>query len=147
MKNIIAPIDLSPISRTVVEEAAAMARAFAAKLWIVHVAAPDPDFVGFRTGPQYIRDHRADVLKREHAALHEMRDAMIASGTDCEALLVQGPTSATILEEQEQLKADVIVMGSHGRSGLFKALIGSVCEQVLSESKVPVHIIPTRDRG
>lgn len=147
MKTILVPIDLSDISARVVEHAVRLSRAFKAELWLIHVAAPDPDFVGFRTGPQYVRDHRAEVLKQEHRELHELRDKLRADGVKAEALLVQGPTTETILEEAGDLDAELIVMGSHGRSGLFKALVGSVCEQVLRESRVPVYIVPAREQA
>ena len=62
MKNILVPIDLSPITDITVEFAARFAKGFGSKIWLVHVAAPDPDFVGFGTGPKYVRDQRADEL-------------------------------------------------------------------------------------
>ncbi|MCB0807798.1 MAG: universal stress protein [Flavobacteriales bacterium] len=144
MKTILVPIDLSDITSAVVEHAVQLGRAFDADLWLVHVAAPDPDFVGFRTGPQYVRDHRAEELRQEHRELHDLRDRLCADGVKAEALLVQGPTTSTILEEAADLGAELIVMGSHGRSGLFKALVGSVCEQVLQDSPVPLYIVPAR---
>ena len=145
MKTILVPIDLSDITPRVVDHAGRLARAFDAHLWLVHVAAPDPDFVGFKTGPQYVRDHRAEVLRQEHRDLHDLRDRLRADGLNAEALLIQGPTTESILEEAADLGAELIVMGSHGRSGLFKALVGSVCEQVLRDSPVPVCVIPARN--
>ncbi len=147
MKNILAPVDLSPVSQKVVERASEIARAFGARLWVVHVAAPDPDFVGFRTGPHYVREQRADVLRHEHVELQAIAERLRKAGVDTEALLVQGSTTETILEEAQRLKAEMLVMGSHGRSGLFKALVGSVCSQVLEDSPIPVLIIPARDRS
>ncbi|MCB0792827.1 MAG: universal stress protein [Flavobacteriales bacterium] len=144
MKNILAPIDLSAVSMSVIESAGLLAKALDAKLWIVHVAAPDPDFVGFSAGPRYVRTHRADILRHEHTEVQAMAERSRQQGVDAEGLLVQGPTTETILGESIHLKADLIVMGSHGHGALFKALVGSVCEQVLSGSKVPVMIIPAR---
>ncbi|MCB9170240.1 MAG: universal stress protein [Flavobacteriales bacterium] len=146
MKNILAPVDLSPISDTVLEQAGTLAKASGAKVWIVHVAAPDPDFVGFSTGPRYVREHRADTLRHEHTEIQAMADRLRAQGMDAEGLLVQGPTTETLLEEAERLKVDMIVMGSHGRGALFKALVGSVCEQVLGSARIPVLIIPSTER-
>ena len=67
-------------------------------------------------------------------------------GLQAEALLVQGPTTETLLEEVERLQIDLIVMGSHGRGGLYKAFVGSVSEQVLDKSPVPVLIVPSKER-
>ena len=146
MKNILVPVDFSSVGKKVINTAGTMAASMGAKLWLVHVAAPDPDFVGFKTGPTYVRDHLATVLRHEHAQLQSMAEELRAAGNDAEALLVQGPTTETLLDEAERLKADLIIMGSHGRSGLFKAFVGSVCEQVLSASRIPVLIVPSPDR-
>ena len=65
MKNILVCIDFHEQTKNLINKAAEIAKAFNAKLWLVHVAAPDPDFVGYDVGPQYIRDARADELKEE----------------------------------------------------------------------------------
>ncbi|NOR45584.1 MAG: universal stress protein, partial [Candidatus Delongbacteria bacterium] len=52
MKNILAPIDFSDVSEKVIFEAAEFAKAFSCKLWLLHVAAPEPDFVGYTVGPK-----------------------------------------------------------------------------------------------
>ncbi len=146
MKNILAVVDLSPVSGTVVERAAEIARGTGSRLWIVHVAAPDPDFIGFDAGPQHVRDQRAHHLRQEHLELQGIRDAWRERGVDAEALLVQGTTVDTILEEVDRLQADLLAMASHGRGGLFKALMGSVSEAVLKRVKVPVLIVPHPER-
>jgi len=146
MKNILAPIDLSPATRPVLDLASVLARNSGAKLWLTHVAAPDPDFVGFKVGPTYVREQRADILREEHAEIQALAAGLKEQGVDAEALLVQGPTTDTIMELATKLKADLIVMGSHGRGALFRAFVGSVSEQVLRESKVPVTIVPTPGR-
>ncbi len=63
-----------------------------AKIWLVHVAAPDPEFVGYEPGPQYIRDDRAKVLLAEHKKLASYIKSLEGKGYKAEALLVQGPT-------------------------------------------------------
>lgn len=146
MKNILTAIDFSPVTSKVLDQAKALAAAFNAKLWIIHVAAPEPDFVGFKTGPQYVRDHLADQLRKEHAELQSMAAACKSEGIEAEALLIQGPTAETIVAEADRLKADIVLVGSHGRGALFKAFVGSVSEQVLGECRIPVLVIPS-ERG
>jgi len=146
MKNILVPIDFSAVKNSLVSTAGDLAKALGAKLWLVHVAAPDPDFVGFRVGPEYIREQRADILRKEHQDIQAIGAQLKAKGIDTEALLVQGPTTDTLLEVAQNVSADLIVMGSHGHSALFRAFVGSVSEQVLKESKVPVLIVPTPDK-
>ena len=142
MKNILVPVDLSPVTDAVMTHARAMASAFGAHVWIIHVAAPEPDFVGFRTGPQYVRDHLAEQLRKEHTELQAMAARCTQEGIRAEGLLVQGPTADTIVSEAARLKADLIIMGSHGHGALFRAFVGSVSQQVLHESNVPVMVVP-----
>ena len=125
------------------EVASRLASPLGAKLWIVHVASPDPDFVGFKVGPTYIREHRADILRQEHQDVQAMAAELNAAGVDAEALMVQGPTTDTILELARKVAAEFIIMGSHGRGALFRAFVGSVSEQVLTSSKLPVMIVPS----
>lgn len=62
MKNILVTIDFNENENLLLDKAYQMAKAFGAKLWLMHIAAPDPDFVGYDVGPQYIRDARATEL-------------------------------------------------------------------------------------
>src|SRR5262245_12092339 len=69
MQRILAAVDFSEITDAVIRAAAAQARAFAGGLWLIHVAAPDPDFVGFDAGPQTVRDSRAAKVRQEHRTM------------------------------------------------------------------------------
>lgn len=120
-----------------------LAREHGATLWIVHVAAPDPDLVGFEPGPQHIRDHRANELRDEHLELQQLAAERTAAGVDARALLVQGPTVATILDQAARLQADLVVMGSHGHGALHRFFVGSVCQQVLTSTRTPLLIVPS----
>jgi nucleotide-binding universal stress UspA family protein len=59
------------------------------------------------------------------------------------ALLVQGVTADTILEEAAKLAADIIVVGSRGKGALQQLVVGSVSEGVLRKSQCPVLVVPT----
>lgn len=143
MKNILTPLDLKAETGTVLEHATELARVMGSKLWVLHVAAPNPDFVGYEAGPQYIRDVRADTLREERAELHRITSAITSKGLNAQPLLVMGPTVETILAEAERLEADIIVMGTHGRRGLAKAFMGSTCDDVLRANRFPVLVVPT----
>ncbi|MEO7082128.1 MAG: universal stress protein [Flavobacteriales bacterium] len=143
MKNILVPLDLNAETDRVLERATEIAQAFGAKLWLLHVAAPDPDFVGYEAGPQYIRDVRAEALKEERAKLHRMVAELSASKIDTQPIMVMGPTVETILGEAERVHADLIVMGTHGRRGLAKAFLGSTSDDVLRANRYSVLIVPT----
>lgn len=146
MKNILVSTDFSEVQQQLLAMATTLAKGAGAKVWLVHVAAPDPDFVGFSVGPKYIREQRADILRQEHQEIQAQAEQMQAEGVECEALLVQGPTTDTLLEMAGKVQADLIIMGSHGKSALFRAFVGSVSEQVLKESRTPVLIVPSPGR-
>jgi nucleotide-binding universal stress UspA family protein len=131
------------VSDDVIEHAAALARAFGASLWLLHAAAPDPDFVGYEPGPDTVRHAVAAELRDVHRRLQERSARLREQGLDCTALLVQGSTPETIVREAERLAADLIVLGSRGHGFLRRALLGSVSEHVLHHANRPVLILPT----
>jgi nucleotide-binding universal stress UspA family protein len=144
VKRILAAVDLSDITDEVLERAASIAAAFTARLMLLHVAQPDPDFVGFEVGPQSVRDAQAHELRDEHRECQRRAKELRGHGIDAQAYMVQGPTVEMILERAEHLEADLIVVGSHGHGAVYRAVLGSVSEGVLHRAKVPVLIIPSR---
>jgi nucleotide-binding universal stress UspA family protein len=142
MKNILVTIDFDKKEQFIIDKAFQLAEKFKSKLWLIHIAAPDPDFVGYDVGPQYIRDSRASELRNEHKLLQEYANSIEGKGVDAEGLLIQGATIEMIMEEAEKLHVDLIVTSHHERSFLYKAFIGSVSRQIIEKSKIPVLIIP-----
>ena len=144
MKNILVAIDFSDVTQQVVTQGMLLARAFACRLWLIHVAAPDPDFVGYSTGPQFRRDLRAETLRDEHKYLQDQADELRKQGIDVTTLLIQGETIETILQEALKLRADIIVIGSHGHGALYKTFVGSVSEGIIRRASCPVTIVPVQ---
>ena len=142
MENILVAIDFSDLTQKVIEQGKMMACAFDCKLWLIHIAAPEPDFVGYSTGPQFRRDLRAETLHDEHKYLQNKADELRKQGVDVTTLLIQGETVESILQEALKLEADSIIIGSHGRSALSKTLMGSVSEGIVRCAPCPVTIVP-----
>lgn len=147
MKNVLAAIDFSDVTAKVITIAAEIAQSFSSKLWLIHVAAPEPDFVGYDTGPACERDWRAKVLRKEHKYIQEKALELEASGIDVTPLLIQGATTETILSKASQLHADLIVIGSHGHSSLYKTLVGSVSEGIIRQASCPVVVVPAKNNN
>jgi nucleotide-binding universal stress UspA family protein len=146
MKTILVPIDFSDVTPRVVETARSMARAFAARLVLLHVSEPEPDFIGFEPGPMAVRTAVARDFKKEHQKLEELRVSAATDGVEVLALHIQGPMVEKILDEATKHGADGIVMGSHGHGALFEFLVGSVTSGVLRAAKCPVLVVPTNAR-
>ncbi|PTB97554.1 universal stress protein [Marivirga lumbricoides] len=142
MKNILVSIDFKNDEQLLLDQAVQFAKAFSAKIWLLHIGAPDPDFVGYSVGPQYIRDAKAEDLREEHHSLQHYSELMHAQAVKAEALLIQGATVESILQEAQQLKADLIIIGHHEHSILYKIFQESVSSEVMKKSKIPVLMVP-----
>ncbi|MCC6840777.1 MAG: universal stress protein [Flavobacteriales bacterium] len=143
MKNLLLALELKAETDRVLRIATDLAKSCGAKLWVLHVAAPEPDFVGYQAGPQYIRDVRAGDLKEERHRMQGIISELAAKQVDAQPVMVMGPTVETILAEAERLQADLIIMGTHGRRGLAKAFLGSTSDDVLRANRFNVMIVPT----
>ncbi len=146
MNTILVCVDFSDVTPRVVEQGRELARAFGRPLRLLHVARPEPDFIGYDPGPQTVRTHLAHELRDEHRQLQAMADELRAAGHDVEALLVQGPSIEKIVEEARRLHAAMIVIGSHGHGALYDLLLGSVSEGVVRAAPCPVLVVPARQQ-
>jgi nucleotide-binding universal stress UspA family protein len=144
MKNVIAAVDFSAVTEGVVAKAFQVAKTFGGRLWIVHVAAPDPDFVGYEVGPKVVRTQVATKLRDEHQKLEDLARRFQDRAVESTALLIQGPTAQTLLAKADELGADLLVLGSHGHGALHNLLVGSVAESVLKATRIPVLVVPAR---
>src|SRR5680860_320168 len=142
MKNILVTIDFDKNEKLLIDKAFQLAESFNSKLWLMHIAAPDPDFAGYEVGPQYIRDNRAAELRKEHKLLQEYTNTLKKKGVDSEGLLVQGATVEMIIEESKKLNIDLIIAGHHEHGFFYNAFVGSVSAQIIKKSKIPVLIVP-----
>ncbi len=142
--RLLVPLDFSPATQRTLAVAVGLARATEASLWLLHVAEPDPAFVGWEAGSASVRDQVAMVMRHEHRELQAHAESLRAQGLEATALLLQGPVAATILAEAERLAVDTIVMASHGHGAMFDLLVGSIGQAVLRSAKVPVLVVPAR---
>ncbi len=143
-ENILAPIDFSDVTDKVVAAASKLAKALDAKVWLIHAAVPEPDFVSYEVGPEYVRDSAARHLREEHRTLGQYQESMRADGVEVTAMLVPGEAIDKILMEAESLNAGWIVLGSHGHGAIYNLLAGSVCQGVVKKAKCPVVVVPSR---
>ena len=113
IKNILVAVDFNDNIGDLLGYAESIAIKFGSKVWLIHVSAPDPDFVGYEPGPQYIRDSRAQELKDEHRRLQGLRKTFLSQNLKSEALLIQWSTVETVLEEAKKLNSDLLIVGTH----------------------------------
>lgn len=135
-------IDFDDNEHLLLKKALEFGKAFKAKIWLIHIAAPDPDFVGYDVGPQHIRDTRAEELRDEHRLLQKFSKALNDQGGEAESLLVQGATIEMIAKEAKILKTDLIIVGHTKRNFLYQTFVGSVSKDIIEETNIPVLVVP-----
>ena len=140
--TLLVPIDFSDVTPNVLEAAGTLARAFKSRIVLLHIAEPEPDFVGFEPGPVSVRSSVAKEFHSQHKGLDEAKHQLADTGIEVLALHIQGSTVEKIIHESAQQKADIIVLGSHGHGALHNLLTGSVAAGVLKSAKCPVLVVP-----
>jgi len=144
MKKILVPVDFSDMTTDVLIYAIRLAKENNASIVVLHVASPNPIYSGADTEPPLIQTYMAEELTREQGEL----DAIVAhiKSQDIEAysILLQGPIIDTIMDEANEIKADMIIMGKESHGLLYRTLLGTTSEGVIRRTHIPVLIIPEK---
>lgn len=140
-KTVLFATDFSESSDHAFEYAFSMAKCFNSRLLILHVINELVDLRGF-----YVPHISIDKLEEEmEESAHKMMDKFIATHTKgydrVEAIVAPGIPYDEILKKAEAESVDLIVLGTHGRTGLDHVLFGSTAEKVVRKSPVPVMTI------
>jgi nucleotide-binding universal stress UspA family protein len=138
-RRILHPSDFSSASRAAFARAVADARAERAELLIVHVLPAVTPLVG----DGYMSPKTYDDMERSMRAYGQKQlDKLVAkaktTGARAGGLLLEGTAADAIVRTARSKRADVIVMGTHGRSGLARLFMGSVAERVVGTAPCPV---------
>jgi nucleotide-binding universal stress UspA family protein len=141
-KHILIPVDGSDNSQRAIDKAIALAQAFKSQVTAIYVIDPYA-FTGAGTDFAYGHSEYLSAATAEgKQALQIAKDAFQTVGIEINSNLVDGhSTYKVILEKAAEIGVDLIVMGSHGRKGLEKLILGSVTSQVLSHAHLPVLVV------
>lgn len=145
MHTILAAIDFSNVTDDIIAETRRCAEAFKSRVYLLHVEAPEPDFVGYDAGPQSVRDNVAKAVTADMKALRDLADELENDGITVEPLVIQGPTIDKIVEETKSVNADLLIIGSHGHGRLHTLLYGSTADGIVAHPPCPVLVVP--DKG
>ena len=136
VSRILLPTDFSPTAEAALEWGQRMATAFGAKLVLLHVI---DLFRSAQLGsPVVAVDPLLPILREEAKRQMEQWQTRVQ---DVETVTLEGAPRPVIVDSAIDLRCQMIVMGTHGRSGLAHLLLGSVAEYVVRHSKVPVLTI------
>jgi nucleotide-binding universal stress UspA family protein len=145
MVNIVLPVDFGDKTEQLVEGAVKFAKQINGKIFLIHVAPSDIGFAIGDMGFQYFPEVEENEIREELVQLNKIQQRILAHDIDCEHLLKQGIAKDIILEYAETKNADFIVMGSHGRSGIYDVFVGSLTKGITKSSKIPVLVLPIHD--
>lgn len=145
LKNILVAVDFNDAVGDLLGYAEGLAEKFGSKVWVLHVAEPDPDFAGYEAGPQYIKDFKTEEYNEEHRNLQMYCDTFLSDNIEKEALLIQGSTVKAVLEEAKKLNSDLLIVGTHKHSFLHNLLQESVSLELLKKADIPLLAIPIEE--
>jgi universal stress protein A len=141
IKTILLPIDFSPHSRQALELARSLARDNHARLILLHVVPHVPPVDLSLETPEL---RKAEWMEEELKGYRTEMERMLARvpvpdpGVRVERLLKEGEIGAVVLHTAEETSCDLIVMGTHGRTGPGLKVLGSVTQAVLCKAPCPV---------
>jgi nucleotide-binding universal stress UspA family protein len=142
INRILCPVDFSDFSRHALDYAVAIARRHQARLTALYVVPPvQTAYAAPGVGAYVPYVYTADDLKEFQQTLERF---VADAGYPVTAISVEAVVVNGILQRAADLPADLIVMGTHGRSGFDRLLLGSVAERVLAKASCPVLTIPRR---
>lgn len=141
-KHILVPVDGSPTSMLAVSRAAALAKTFGSAVTALYVIDPYP-FTGVGSDFAYGQAQYLSAATAEaNAALDAVKQAMQEAGVTANTVVGEGhAVHEGIVRAVQSAGADLVVMGSHGRRGLEKLMLGSVTQRVLGVVRVPVLVV------
>lgn len=145
--RLLVALDLDAYADAIVDAAADLALRLGAQMTLLHVIP-----VGISVDPDVLRNpsahptaaHRRDELEAEHTPALQRLGARAASEDVVPSLrIAHGAPADAIVQVARDLDATLILLGTHGRSGLARVALGSVAEAVIRHADVPVVVVPT----
>jgi nucleotide-binding universal stress UspA family protein len=154
MKKVLIAVDYDPAAQKIAEEGYALAKSMGAQAILLHVISDYFYYSSLDYSPILGYDSFSNLGALQtgtsedlHKAAQNYLDATKKHLGDpgVESVIKEGDFGGIIIETSKELNVDVIVMGTHGRRGIDKILMGSVAEKVLRNSTIPMFIIPTKE--
>ena len=153
MKTIIIALDYSPNAETVAKTGYELAKVMNARTILLHVVTDPTYYASLKYSPIFGFDNfssinliQADTDEQLEVASYKYLDKVkqLLGDARIETVVKNSESGDTILNAATELNADIVVMGTHSRRGFEKILLGSVAENVLRNSLIPVFIIPIK---
>lgn len=136
--NLLLATDGSDFSEEAVRESISLAKTSGSKLTALTVVEFNPEFEAL--APGYIEKMESEAI----AYINSIKERAEKEGVDCECLVERGTPYEVILNKAKEKHADMILMGSHGRTGIERLLMGSVTERVIGHAECDVLVAKSK---
>ncbi len=151
IRNILVPTDFSDFSRYALNYAIAFAQTFKAKITLIHVT-PERELDSLRQVSTFFEPGQLEKLLKQRESedrrqLNEFIPPELKKGIEVEAIHTVGMPFLDIIKTAKKKKVDLIIIATHGRSGLSHILFGSVAEKVVRNAPCPVLSIRHPEHG
>ena len=149
IRSILLPTDFSDCANYALSFATSFARQYGAKIICVHVIEPIVPTVGYTgmTEPLPIADISEQLEDSAERELPKLSECDECDGIDVEEVIVHGDAASEIVRVAGERKVDLIVISSHGRTGLGRIFFGSTAESVVRHAPCPVLVVkPPQER-
>jgi len=153
MKKVLIALDYDPSAQEIAEKGYEFAKSMNAHVVLLHVTSDYVYYSSLDYSPilGYDSFSNLGVLQSNTIEeLHKAAENYLATtkqhlgDTTIETVVKDGDFGEVILETAKEMNIDILVLGTHGRRGLDKILMGSVAEKILRNSTIPLFIIPTK---
>jgi nucleotide-binding universal stress UspA family protein len=138
IKTVLVPVDFSTFSSKALDYAVAFGEQFQAALVLLHVVEPMVYPENYMTIPAVSDDINASLMKAAEEKLGAQRDRVRGNHLEISVLTRLGRPYVEITEAARELGADLIILGTHGHTGLKHVLLGSTAERVVRHAPCPV---------
>lgn len=149
IRTILLPTDFSECANYALSYAASLARQFSASIICVHVIEPMMPAVGYTglTEPMPIADLNEQLEESAERELPKIAECDDCEGIEIEEVIVHGDASAEIVRVAGERNVDLIVIASHGRTGLGRILFGSTAESIVRHAPCPVLVVKPKQES
>ena len=138
IKKILVPIDFSNYSQNLLNYSNSFAKIFGAKIFLIHVVEPIIYPVDFSMGQIDFPATDSDIAKKAKEELQNLANTSIDENTETEVIIKSGKPFVEINETARELDIDLIIIATHGHTGVEHLLFGSTAEKVVRKAPCPV---------
>ena len=138
IERILIPTDFSESSRYALKYAVDLNAVFGARLFLLHILQDFTEFSEYNLSPSILPQLYLEFEENAAKRLEEMVNTLVPSEMHCDTYILHGVPFFEIIQFAQREKADLIVIGSRGRTGIKQVLFGHTAEKVVKKASCPV---------